>query len=85
MNKRERKNRRRRMLRERKHLYAWFSAKQARACGSCLYRRIDGRIVEVTEVREVPRPCCWRWADLKSRGKVTKCVRVNRMIAVMMA
>lgn len=56
---------------------AWFSEKQARACGTVFYERLEGGEVEVTMVSADGNHGC-KWDDMKFVGEVLDFKRVGR-------
>lgn len=79
MNKRERKNLKRREIRDGTVKHGWYSPEGASRFGDCLYLKKDGTEVTITLVNKSKHHNSG-WADIKYVGKVTKCLRGNSRI-----
>lgn len=57
------------MVEKKKPKFAWYSAEQAKLCGTVIYERLEGGEVEVTCVASDGNHGC-QWPDMKFVGEV---------------
>lgn len=64
-------------MKEKNVKHGWFSEQQSKACGTHIYERLEGGVVEVSCVSSDNNHGC-HWPDIKFVGKVNEYVRPGK-------